>query len=139
MKEAEEIYKNQAPCLQVVMVNTKTSERFFSADSGENVRAGTLINTEVVSRDYDFYLVSQNSNRGCIVPNHYKVVFSNSKMEEGVLSELIFSQCFNYVNWSGSIKVPGVLQYAKKCAKFHNEVLEEQKLSESLERCLYFV
>ena len=60
-------------------------------------------------------------------------------MEEGVLSELIFGQCFNYVNWSGSIKVPGILQYAKKCAKFHSEVMEEAKISSSLERCLYFV
>ena len=62
------------------MVNTKTSERFFT-DQGENVRAGTLVNTDIVSKDYDFYLVSQNSNRGSIVPNHYKVVFTNSKME----------------------------------------------------------
>jgi hypothetical protein len=138
LKKTEEVYHEKLPALQVIMVNTKTSERFFS-DNGENVRAGTLINTDVVSKDYDFYLVSQNSNRGCIVPNHYKVIFTNSKIEEGVLSELIFGQCFNYVNWSGSIKVPGILQYAKKCAKFHTEVMDEQKISESLERCLYFV
>jgi aubergine-like protein len=120
------------------MVNTKTNERFFT-DNSENVRAGTLINSDVVSPEYDFYLISQNSNRGCIVPNHYKIIFTNSKMEEGVLSELMFGQCFNYVNWSGSIKVPGILQYAKKCAKFHSEVMEETKISSSLERCLYFV
>ena len=56
-----------------------------------------------------------------------------------MLSELIFGQCFNYVNWSGSIKVPGILQYAKKCAKFHGEVMDEAKISSALERCLYFV
>lgn len=123
IKKAEAIYREKTPTLQAVMVNTKTSERFFT-ENGENARAGTLINSEVVSNDYDFYLVSQNSNRGCIVPNHYKVIFNNSKMEEGVLSELIYSQCFNYVNWSGSIKVPGILQYAKKCAKFHSEVID---------------
>jgi aubergine-like protein len=44
-------------------------------------------------------------------------------MEEGKLQELTFSQCFNYVNWTGSIKVPAVLQYAKKCVKFGAEVL----------------
>ena len=101
------------------MVNTKTSERFFTTNC-ENVKAGTLVNTDIVSPDYDFYLVSQNSNKGCIVPNHYKVIYTNSKMEEGQLQELVFSQCFNYVNWSGSIKVPGILQYAKKCAKFNS-------------------
>jgi aubergine-like protein len=138
LKKAENIYKEKCPSLQVVMVNTKTSERFFTENS-ENVRAGTLINSEVVSNDYDFYLVSQNSNRGCIVPNHYKVIFNNSKLEEGMLAELVYGQCYNYVNWSGSIKVPGILQYAKKCAKFHSEVMEDQRLSSTLERCLYFV
>jgi len=108
--------------MQVIMVNTKTSERFFTEDGG-NVRAGTLINSEIVSKEYDFYMVSQNSNKGCVVPNHYKVIYSNSKMDEGKLAELIFGQCFNYVNWSGSIKVPGILQYAKKSAKFNAEVL----------------
>ena len=44
LKKIELIYKEKAPALQVIMVNTKTSERFFS-DSGENVRAGTLINS----------------------------------------------------------------------------------------------
>jgi len=28
------------------------------------------------------------------------------------------------VNWTGSIKIPGILQYAKKCAKFSAEALE---------------
>jgi len=53
-------------------------------------------------------------------------------MEEGVLQELCFGQCFNYVNWSGSIKVPGILQYAKKCAKFNSEVMQDSKVTESL-------
>jgi aubergine-like protein len=60
-------------------------------------------------------------------------------MEEGVLQELCFSQCFNYVNWTGSIKVPAILQYAKKCAKFNAEVLEDKAVPESLQNKLYFV
>jgi aubergine len=122
----------------MVMVNTKVSDRFFSTRS-ENVRAGTLISSDVVSKDYDFFLISQNSNRGCIVPNHYKVIYSNSKMEEGYLQELMFAQCFNYVNWSGSIKVPSVLQYAKKQAKFSAENMGKNIVSESMERYLYYV
>lgn len=111
------------------MVNTKTSERFFTFDSIDssmtgNVSAGTLICKDVVSPFYDFYLVSQACGKGSTVPNHYRVIYSDSKMEEGILQELIYNQCFNYVNWTGSIKVPGILQYAKKCAKFNAEVLE---------------
>jgi len=117
----EEIYHEKAPRITMVMVNVKTSERFFSeGDNARNVPAGTVVASSVVSNNYDFYMVSQNSNKGSIVPNHYKVIHSDSKLEEGMLQELIFSQCFNYVNWTGSIKVPGILQYANKCAKFNN-------------------
>lgn len=129
------------PNISLIMVNTKTSERFFVNDSNgaKNVQAGTIVADEIVSENFDFYLVSQGSNRGSTVPNHYKVVYSNSKIEEGLLHELIFSQCFNYVNWTGSIKIPGILQYAKKCAKFSAEALDGEKVKEDLNNKLYFV
>jgi hypothetical protein len=85
----------------------------------KNVPAGTLITQSIVSEFYDFYLVSQYSTKGSTVPNHYRVIYTNSKLEQGKLQEIIYNQCFNYVNWTGSIKIPSVLQYAKKCAKFH--------------------
>ena len=123
------------------MVNVKTSERFFTeGDSNvRNVPAGTLVASDIVSNYYDFYVVSQASNRGSTVPNHYRVIYSDSKMEEGVLQELIFSQCFNYVNWTGSIKVPAILQYAKKCAKFTAEVFEKGEVPEEMRGKPYYV
>ena len=84
-------------------------------------------------------MVSQFSNRGCTVPNHYKVIYCDSKMEEGFLQEIIFSQCFNYVNWTGSIKIPGPLQYAKKLAKFAAETLNGNGVKENMDTQLYFV
>lgn len=67
------------------MINVKTSERFFIEDGGHirNVSAGTLVCEGLVSANYDFYLMSQQSNKGTTVPNHYKVIYSNSKLEEG--------------------------------------------------------
>jgi len=120
-----EIYRSTDVKLTVVMVNLKNSERFFRSDhnGSSNVPPGTLISSGVVSLDYDFFIVSQQSNKGCVVPNHYKVIYNTGKLEEGHLQELIHSQCFNYSNWSGSIKVSAILQYAKKCAKFNAEVL----------------
>ena len=139
-EKLNEIYKEKCPSLTMVMVNVKTSERFFTeGNNAQNVPAGTIVSTDIVSKNYDFYVVSQNSNRGSIVPNHYKVIYTDSKLEEGVLQELIFSQCFNYVNWTGSIKVPGILQYAEKCARFNSEVLENEQLCEELQNKLYFV
>jgi len=40
----------------------------------------------------------------------------------------LFSQCFNYANWTGSIKVPGVLQYAKKCSRFNSDALDNNEV-----------
>jgi hypothetical protein len=135
-----EVYHERVPAITMVMVNVKTSERFFTeGDNVRNVPAGTLVASDIVTNYYDFYVVSQASNRGSTVPNHYRVIYSDSKMEEGVLQELIFSQCFNYVNWTGSIKVPGILQYAEKCAKFNSEVLDNELLCDDLQSKLYFV
>ena len=109
------------------MINTKTSEKFFASKDGEvcNPQAGTLIHEQLVS-NYDFFLISQRANRGMAIPNHYKVIYSTSKMQEGELQEIIFSQCFNYVNWTGSIKVPAILQYAKKAVMFKCDVMKEK-------------
>ena len=75
-----ESFGGQCPKMCLVMVNTKTSERFFLNDNRgtQNVQAGTIVADDIVSENYDFYLVSQGSNRGSTVPNHYKVVHSNS-------------------------------------------------------------
>lgn len=132
IEKLEQIYHEKKPALSLVLVNTKSNERFFQmqGNSAKNVPAGTIISENIVSKNYDFFMVSQFSTRGSTVPNHYRVIYSDSKMEEGVLQELIYSQCFNYVNWTGSIKVPGILQYAKKCVKFSTEVLDNRHLCE---------
>jgi hypothetical protein len=79
------IYTVKCPKTTYVMVNTKTSERFFSyEDINDNVRtnvvAGTLIAKDLVSPFYDFYMVSQACSKGSTVPNHYRVIYSDSKM-----------------------------------------------------------
>lgn len=79
--KCQDIFKS-VPKITLVMVNVKTSERFFSGDGNNirNVNAGTLISEDVVSANYDFYIISQQSNRGTSVPNHYRVIYSTSSM-----------------------------------------------------------
>jgi len=125
--------------LTVIMVNLRNSERFFTTDHSNNVKPGTLVSSGIVSKNYDFFIISQQSRGGCSIPNHYKVITAESKLEEGHLQELIFSQCFNYVNWTGSIKIPAILQYAKKCARFNAEVMNGMDVSHGLQSRPYFV
>ena len=79
------MYPGERIKLTFIMINVKTSERFFIEDNSQirNVSAGTLVCEDLVSENYDFYLMSQQSNKGTTVPNHYKVIYSNSKLEEG--------------------------------------------------------
>ena len=73
----------QIPKMTAVMINLRTSERFFKLDGNRaaNVDAGTLVSSSIVSKDYDFFIVSQRANKGCALPNHYKVIYSDSKLQ----------------------------------------------------------
>lgn len=73
--------------LTYIIIDKKVSQKFFSSGNNgvNNPSAGTLINSDLVSEYYDFYLISQFSNRGTTVPTYYKVIYTDSKMEEGKL------------------------------------------------------
>jgi aubergine-like protein len=60
-------------------------------------------------------------------------------MEEGVIEELIYSQCFNYMNWTGSIKIPSMMQYAKKLGMFVGQYLNKENKFEELNNNLYYI
>lgn len=98
-----------------------------------------LVNSEAVGKGFEFYLIAQQCNRGTVKPTFYKVVYSDSEVEEGVLEEFMYSQCFNYMNWTGSIKVPSVLQYAKKLSMFVGQYLNDKCVGEALCRHLYYI
>lgn len=75
-----------SPKLTFLTVNKHSRQKFFL--QGRNVTNpsyGTLVNSKIVSKFYDFYLISQHCNRGTVKPIHYKVLYTDSMMEEGVL------------------------------------------------------
>ena len=111
---------------------------FFTKEEKGNVPPGTLINSQVVSKGYDFFIVGHQSTKGNIVPNHYEVIHSSSELEEGYLQELTYLQCFNYANWSSYIEIPAILQHAKKCARFNAEFMEGKEVHRFLFNRPYF-
>ena len=50
----------------------------------------------------------------------YKVAYdsSNQQVPHEAIKVLTYEQCYNYPNWTGSIRFPAVLQKANKLAKF---------------------
>ena len=43
------------------------------------------------------------------------------------------------MNWTGSIKVPSVLQYAKKMSMFVGQYIGSEKVADSLHKHLYYI
>jgi len=83
----QQSFMQESIALTLIMVNVKPNERFFADKTSNattevtNVPAGTLVCKDLVSENYEFYIVSQQPTRGTTVPNHYKVIYSNSKLE----------------------------------------------------------
>lgn len=68
--------------ITVVLVNVKTVTRLFHTEGnfGTNAPVGTLVSNTIVSENYDFYLLNQQS-KNAIAPNHFEVIYKTSKME----------------------------------------------------------
>lgn len=70
-----------SPKLTFMTANKHSKQKFFSTNRNiSNPGFGTLVNNKVVSKFYDFYLISQHCNRGTVKPIHYKVLYTDSKM-----------------------------------------------------------
>ena len=142
--EIKSVFKelpNYSPKLIYVIADKKPKQKFFlSSESNiKNPNFGTLINRKVVGFGYEFFLVSQNCNRGTAKPVYYKVIHNDSNFEEGILEDLLYAESFNYMNWSGSIRIPAPLMYAEKLVKFVSEHLNRPSETEFLNENLFFI
>jgi aubergine-like protein len=98
----------------LVVVNKRINQRFFEQTEELaicNPPAGTIVDASIVqsegkSKIYDFFLISQTTTQGCVLPTHFFVSFDDSEMDKPMLQQLTYSLCYYYYNWSGSIKVP---------------------------------
>ena len=67
--------------------------------------------------EYDFFLIPQFANQGCVLPTHFYVAFNDSKLKKDVVEKFTFALCHYYYNWAGPIKVPAPCMYAHKIAE----------------------
>lgn len=49
-------------------------------------------------------------------PTHYIVLHDNSDIKPDVIQKFAYACSFMYFNWSGTIRVPAMCQYAHKAA-----------------------
>ncbi len=104
---------------------------FFNGQGPEsyfNCPPGTVIDDAIVNDELsDFYFISQKTNQGVPQPVHYYVAYDDYGVLRPDLYTLIFKLCFLYFNWTGSVKVPGPCQYAKKLSQLIGEKLSDSR------------
>ena len=107
------------PQFTEIVVTKRINDRFFVRNDRKgfvNPPSGTVVARDVVSNNFDFFLVAQDVTMGTCTPTHYNVIYNDTNLPEEAFYELTYFQCFNYPNWSGPIRVPAALMYAHKIA-----------------------
>lgn len=109
----EKIYEGQPVRMAFVVVTKRINARFFSGMN--NPPAGTVVDDVITQPErYDFFLVSQNVNQGTATPTNYNVIYDTMGISPDHMQRLTHKLCHLYYNWSGTVRVPSVCQYAHK-------------------------
>lgn len=123
--------------LTFFVVSKRINTRFFHQKN--NPQPGTVVDDIVTlpERD-DFYLVSQCVRQGTVSPTSYNILINESGLNADQLQLYTFKQTHLYYNWSGSVGVPAVCQYAHKLAFLAGQHLH-QAPNNLLEKKLYYL
>lgn len=103
--------------LTFIVVCKRINTRIFTKTNA-NPPPGTIVDDVITQPErFDFYIVSQNVNVGTATPTSYNVIHDTSKdLTPERIQSITWKQCHGYYNWSGTVRVPAVCQYAHKLA-----------------------
>ncbi|XP_039311790.1 protein argonaute-2 isoform X2 [Solenopsis invicta] len=92
-------------------------DRKDSDDRNCNVKAGTIVDTEITHPDHiDFYLVSHASIQGTARPTKYRCICNESNFTEDQLEQLTYYLCHMYARCTRSVSYPAPTYYAHLAA-----------------------
>lgn len=137
----DEIYKNATNdkvCrLGFIVVSKKINTRFFHRK--QNPHSGTVVdNVITLPERYDFFLVSQSVHQGSVSPTNYNILHDNTGLSADQFQILSYKMTHLYYNYTGTLQVPAVCQYAHKLALLVAQSLHRPP-SNGLENQLYFL
>ncbi|XP_059471970.1 piwi-like protein Siwi [Neocloeon triangulifer] len=116
-----EMYRGDTWRMGFIIVSKRINTRLFSCTRPgappTNPPAGTVVDDCITLPErYDFYVVSQHVNEGTVSPTSYHVISDNTGLDPDKMQRLAYKMTYVYFNWSGTVKVPGPVQYAHKLA-----------------------
>jgi len=131
----------KSPELVFVVVTKRIQQRFFLKAGSRltNPGPGTLVDTKVTRDElFDFFLVPQSVGQGTVTPTHYNVLEFQTTLKPDHLQKIAYKLCHIYFNWTGTIRVPAVCQYAHKLAFLVGQSLHRDP-SPQLANLLYYL
>lgn len=137
--QLESVYKAEGQELKMafVVVTKRINTRLFNG--AQNVPAGTVVDDVITMPErYDFYLVSQHVTQGTATPTNYNVIYDNCGLSPDRLQMLTHKLCHLYYNWTGTVRVPAVCQYAHKLSLLVGQYFHDQP-NAVLAQKLYFL
>ncbi|XP_055607759.1 protein aubergine-like [Uranotaenia lowii] len=133
----QQVYKDTPSRMTFFVVNKRINTRLFHQK--RNPKPGTIVDDVITLPERnDFYLVSQSVRQGTVSPTSYNILFDESGLDADKLQQYTFKQTHLYYNWSGTVGVPAVCQYAHKLAAFAGQYLH-QAPNALMEKKLYYL
>jgi len=132
----------ETPKFTEIIVSKRIKTKFFTSPrSGQpdNPPPGTVVDDVVTLPErHDFFLISQSVRQGTVNPTSYNIIHNESGLTSDILQRLTYKLTYLYFNWSGTVRVPAVCQYAHKLAYLIGENIKAQP-SQHLNDLLYFL
>jgi aubergine-like protein len=120
-----------------IVVSKRINTRFFNGT--QNPQPGTVVDDIVTLPErFDFFLVSQSVKQGTVSPTNYNILYDNIKLSPDKLQKITYKMTHLYYNWTGTLRVPAVCQYAHKLAFLVGNHIHCSP-SNILEKQLYFL
>ncbi|KAL9925541.1 protein aubergine-like [Glossina fuscipes fuscipes] len=140
-KKLDEIYVSAGiatGCSMVfIIVSKRINTRYFV--NKQNPVPGTVVDDVITLPErYDFFLVSQSVRQGTVSPTSYNVILDTMGLPADKIQILTYKMTHLYYNWSGTLRVPAVCQYAHKLAFLVAESIHRAP-NAALEMQLYFL
>ena len=141
IRQIDEVCKNNKIKYYYILVNTKTTFKFFEMGQNEeevyydkkgqyeeedenkpkmtyyNPEPGLLVLDGVTNRNYfEFYIQPQEVTGGSATPTCFHVAYGNLNLPDKI-PKFTFDLCYIYSNWQGTVRVPNVIKAAEKLSK----------------------
>ncbi|CRK90810.1 CLUMA_CG004500, isoform A [Clunio marinus] len=110
------------PKFTFIVVTKKLNTRIFLNKNSkyENPEPGTVVDSVItLPNRFEFFLVSQSVRQGTVAPTNYNIIHhdvQDNDLTPDRLQILTYKYTHLYYNWSGTTRVPAVVQYAHKLA-----------------------